>query len=877
MAAPMPSDAPVTYEEPKTEGEVELTEVALNKLNNVAPESISETKSTTSAYSCCVPRTSQVNVTPLEKRTANKALNRTFSRPTEYKDEELPSLSCRALITGFFRVVLAYFYAMGFVLGGVIVLATLISVSFLLSKSLQQPEYTNAAAVWIMLAPWIMILFALLMETALGLIADTLVHSPLIGINTHDKRLRFKFIYSITGGERPLLLHFRSSMVALLAAGCLKKKATVLHPTTEKQVEPLFQVPEWIVLTVECIFYFLFVVFPFVYTFFIGGLRYEFYSYTSAFKTIMMFGAMITTSLQCLMNIVIYFWPRAALFVAFVEGSDAAITAFGRPVRNINIYPYLITKVDIESGSTAPAETTVTTVQEWEDAQYLTFDSDTNNDERKAIETLLQTSRVQFYDSTIKPRDFGVLGEPTDRLWVRCCSKIPPCVFGCQHCCINEKSARFGCVNEKRRFQLGIVALCLYFLLIGLSFAKFDGVLFICQFLTMVVVCAFGSVVPLVLPGVVGRAFYGTLLLLVGFQINWMVISSFTSETLLKQEEIQYVRNMTMNTALANEKKRGWPAPTRKMLPVCDLRWGVGNVVSVLDVGVLISGIYNNDQGMSSVLKAMHGGPLSDAHLNKTVVQEKGVGKSESTWQRWDFPSAKTSVYVFRGTATTADAMQDVGSYAMSGPLQVLSFLLPLDKIVPQQVVMDLMDLMSHDSFDYTAYVAALEDLKTFQKTHPTDEWTIMTAGHSLGGIYANIVGALASVPTLAFSPPGLLHISQQAGIKDIERAKSFVTSIVATGDPVGMVDSPIGTVAEIPCTAPISNFASYAQCHAPDRTLSMLVLACPDFSNPTRQWEISNFDLTTKKKKWFMGAPPGEKNIVASPKGWNEKMLKVV
>ena len=273
------------------------------------------------------------------------------------------------------------------------------------------------------------------------------------------------------------------------------------------------------------------------------------------------------------------------------------------------------------------------------------------------------------------------------------------------------------------------------------------------------------------------------------------------------------------------------------------------------------------DYGNSSVRDAFKNGPLSDAVLNETIVQT--VGKSQSTWQKWDFPSTKTRAYVFRGTWTKFDVMQDLGVYSMSSTMEFMSlFLIPLDRILPTSIIIDLVDLLTHDDFEVTMHLEALLDVQQWVASHPRDEgWNTVVLGHSLGGSYANLVGAIAQVPTFALSPPGLLQISKNAGVKDLELAKSFLPSLVPSGDPIAMVDEQVGTRVDIPCTVPIKYISGGMGCHSMHRTLSTLAMACPDWTYPQREWSI------VSGKKWFMGSPNAiTKDVVDSvalPNGW--------
>jgi len=256
------------------------------------------------------------------------------------------------------------------------------------------------------------------------------------------------------------------------------------------------------------------------------------------------------------------------------------------------------------------------------------------------------------------------------------------------------------------------------------------------------------------------------------------------------------------------------------------------------------------------------------------VVQR--IGGSESTWQVWDFPSTKTRAYVFRGTATLFDAMADMGIYSMSSSVQAVSmFLLPLTKILPTDVVLDLVDILTNDDFKVTMHMEALDDARQWQMSHPKgDGWSAVVLGHSLGGVYANLLGASLQIPTFTFSPPGILQISRNAGVEHLELSKSFLTSLVPKGDPVPLMDKQVGTRVEFPCTVPVNYFTDVAGCHKAERTLAMLVLACPDWNYPERQWGIGkSLPSGETARDWYLGGPSDD--LVLTPKGWPKRKPK--
>ena len=165
-----------------------------------------------------------------------------------------------------------------------------------------------------------------------------------------------------------------------------------------------------------------------------------------------------------------------------------------------------------------------------------------------------------------------------------------------------------------------------------------------------------------------------------------------------------------------------------------------------------------------------------------------------------------------------------------------------------------------------------------FLATHPKTEYTTIIAGHSLGGAYANILAALLEIPSVTFSPPGLEYVSRSVGIdsKQLSLARSYVLSILPEHDLVTKVDVQIGTRVDIPCTAldgGSGSAASTAQCHTPMRTLTTLIMACPDI-HVNRRWSLKEkfYGKNLEDREvWYLGGPEKEKDSVAWPNGWNK------
>ena len=205
-------------------------------------------------------------------------------------------------------------------------------------------------------------------------------------------------------------------------------------------------------------------------------------------------------------------------------------------------------------------------------------------------------------------------------------------------------------------------------------------------------------------PSVFGRSFHAFIYLQVVILIGIAALAQTSNKDAFAQQKISFVENLKItkddvtNINKGNTVKIGYPSPTHKMLPICDVRWGKYNSVGLLDVGVLTTAIYDTlDYGKEAVTNAFEGGYLQDVVLNQTIKQ--GVD-SAITWQRWDLPAAKTSVFVIRGTLTTYDAMQDIAIYALSSSIELVSYGWSLDSVLPTSLLSDLIDIISNDHFE---------------------------------------------------------------------------------------------------------------------------------------------------------------------------------
>jgi len=803
---------------------------------------------------------------------------RLYDRRDDYYNTDAPALSCRGRIIGVVRFVWGYFFTQAILLGIAIALGVVFKVSYLIARSNQKEEFDAAAVVWISSLPIIMIVFAMLVEDGIGVLLDTIKHSPFDEVNSLNRNVRYKFIYLITGGERPMLLDLRASIVAIISA-------VFVRPAPLNKCEPLVVPPDWIVLVSETMFYITFLIVPLVYTILFihdDTMEYRFFSYTQALQSICVFVAMVVVATKSLLNLTILMWPRAARTFALVTGRKFAEYIMSPYIEDITKRPIVALNKSAWNRKVSPIETIDTnrkSLQEWEDEVWRTQDVGSHNDERQALADLIDVASKSHYNPAFNPRSIGALGSPTDVFWRKCCSKIKPIRFICSHCCENtrwwsyapDEDEKDGCNRCWSRFDLKsyiLMAFLCYTVLLVLTFSDTSTMAVNQAFMGLTVLCL-GAALQAMCPALLGRVFYAILLIQVFFFLNMTSLASKSDAT--SRMSLENTPSWVTNSS----SQRGWPSPSDKKLPICDLSFS-NRQVSVLDLGILINSVYSVDRGEERVKRAFAGGPLADGVLSKKRVQGKGSDASQITWTRWDFNATKTSIYAIQGTSTPLDIMQDTTLWGFVASLQMFTFTLPL------QVQQELNNFVTNEDFRINPHEELLAEVEAFTKDHPRGEWTTVLTGHSLGGSYANLVAGLTQTPSFTFSAPGLKMISKEIGIKDVQTdLYSYVINVVPEYDPVPVTDKQVGTRVDIPCTKELTSIASIGSCHSDLRTLAMLVMACPDYTMPNRRWQIVTDNLGTDlPRMWYLGSPEKEdgqhEDIVQYPIGWGSRPKKI-
>ena len=526
-------------------------------------------------------------------------------------------------------------------------------------------------------SPIFLLLMAIVIGEGVNLFFDAFTHHPFAVVNFHDNKARSKFLYLATGGERPLLLHYRARWAAVVTAGCASRRKLV-KMKDGRSVEPLFIAPNYAIFMSEVVFLLAFVIVP-VFGMLNFGIRYKYTTLTSAFKTVMLFSCMVNVCFSAVLKVILHLWPRAARIYAHLSGNTLIVHANCGPCKNernnidsldffqVDSYPFLC-----DDG------TTVTTVGayeslQWEKLSQTKQNSNNNNaknnanenvenltavvdliDEyinpivhirqtmqqqqmqstssseltlsKKSLEVLNDTMRSSYLNPERTPSNiFGVLDTPFDMHWRFCCPKnkarSPPSYYCCENGRVLDTGGKGTTWSDlstedlimamfkihSNKFRVFIVLSVIFHILATVVATVVSSRLlglFSNLYMSLVLVL-YSMFMRKVTAGTFGRSVPRFLMIFIVFQHMILLLaetSASSDDTLGEAYQSQFVRKrkqytnctQTSTTCIAVDttnihSKEGWPAPTYKMLPVCDLE--LSPTMSVLDAGIMIAGI----------------------------------------------------------------------------------------------------------------------------------------------------------------------------------------------------------------------------------------------------------------------------------------------
>lgn len=326
-----------------------------------------------------------------------------------------------------------------------------------------------------------------------------------------------------------------------------------------------------------------------------------------------------------------------------------------------------------------------------------------------------------------------------------------------------------------------------------------------------------------------------------------VVVNRYTKEVL--------INNGQVSTAVLEKTKRPSHKPSLKSpsprYAICDMKPGG---FSMLDYALMAELAYfdcDRKEAMDEVLdqffppSPVSGLPFFPAKLkNKLhVVVPPEEYRSESFAHFIEIRKEDTdiSVVAVRGTnlMRPGDFIEDVKIWTEPVVFTLLSAVFPTVRIWPDSIASAVIEwlhtalqLFGLESSTGLHYHLLLLDY--VQKLKREGRHVIVT-GHSLGGGLAQVVGLLAGVQSVCFSPPGIgrsyqkfQHSSGAAGVGLGMRRKLHGQSvaIVHEHDVVPTIDTQVGLVQTIYCG---SERKSLMACHMIEATVCELVNNCGD------------------------------------------------
>jgi len=182
-----------------------------------------------------------------------------------------------------------------------------------------------------------------------------------------------------------------------------------------------------------------------------------------------------------------------------------------------------------------------------------------------------------------------------------------------------------------------------------------------------------------------------------------------------------------------------------------------------------------------------------------------------------------TSVIAVRGTWSALETLQDLNFWTPVAFMQLASLVGP--SMFDRNYLVRAMVTFSHPLFQtkknqfYDLYTYTAEYMKIAKPKK------LYITGHSLGGGLANVIGALAGIPAITFSSPGLrdsAFIMQPSPTNSALTRRSI--TVAPQWDIVPKIDAQSGTLFPIECP-----YKDASMCHGLDATMCELLSACGD------------------------------------------------